>query len=321
MLASLSREHLVCKTRRGWIYAGTRRPTELAGLSNINSDLFKIVLDGTTIETMDRSQAFREAHTGAILYHQGEKYRVRSLDLERKIIRVESTDVDYYTKTIQSVNVEIVNEIESREIGRYRLSFGDVLVTEQVSAYRIIRYDTIISVEPLELPPLQFRTKALWFRIPDKTCEMLLSGNLDCGGSLHGAEHAIIAMMPFYVMCDRRDIGGFSSPVFPGTGEPTVLIYDAYEGGIGLSENAYRQFEAIVGTTYDLVRACSCENGCPSCIYSPKCGNDNKPLDKEGTVRILGELSSRESDRLPVLENILGAESSDIQSLHPVLLP
>ena len=290
LLASLSREHLVSRTQRGWIYSGTRRPAELTSLSNINSDLFKIILDGRTIETMDRSQAFREGHTGAILYHQGEKYLVRSLDLERKIIRIEHTDLDYHTKTIQSVTVEIISEIQSRQIGGCKLSFGDVLVTEQVNAYRIVRYDTIISVEPLELPPLRFRTKALWFRIPEETCLGLQSENLDCGGSLHGAEHAIIAMMPFYVMCDRRDIGGFSSPVFPGTGDPTVLIYDAYEGGIGLCENAYNLFETIAATTYDLVHTCGCETGCPSCIYSPKCGSDNKPLDKRGTILVLGDI-------------------------------
>ncbi|HVP94885.1 MAG TPA: DEAD/DEAH box helicase [Methanoregulaceae archaeon] len=290
LLASLSREHLVSRTQRGWIYSGTRRPAELTSLSNINSDLFKIILDGRTIETMDRSQAFREGHTGAILYHQGEKYLVRSLDLERKIIRIEHTDLDYHTKTIQSVTVEIISEIQSRQIGGCKLSFGDVLVTEQVNAYRIVRYDTIISVEPLELPPLRFRTKALWFRIPEETCLGLQSENLDCGGSLHGAEHAIIAMMPFYVMCDRRDIGGFSSPVFPGNGDPTVLIYDAYEGGIGLCENAYNLFETIAATTYDLVHTCGCETGCPSCIYSPKCGSDNKPLDKRGTILVLGDI-------------------------------
>ncbi len=161
LLGSLSLEQLASRTQRGWIYSGTRRPTELTSLSNITSDLFKIVMDGKTLETMDRSQAFREAHTGAIVYHQGEKFLVRSLDLERKIIRIEHTDVDYHTKTIQSVSVEIINEIESRQMGGYKLAFGDVLVTELVNAYRIIRYDTVISVEPLELPPLQFRTKAL----------------------------------------------------------------------------------------------------------------------------------------------------------------
>jgi DEAD/DEAH box helicase domain-containing protein len=300
LLTSLSGEQLVCRTRRGWIYSGTQRPTEMTGISNITSDLFKIVLDGTTIETMDRSQAFREAHTGAILYHQGDKYLVRSLDIERKIARVEPTDVDYYTKVLQYVSVEIIGETRSREIGNYRLLFGDVLVTEKVNAYRIIRYDTTLSIEDLELPPLQFRTRALWFRVPDETCLRLTAGDCDCGGSLHGAEHAIIAMMPFYVMCDRRDIGGFSSPNFPGTGDPTVLIYDAYEGGIGLSESAYEQFESIARSTHGLVSTCPCETGCPSCIYSPKCGNDNKPLDKKGTVLILEELIQLVRDQSPV---------------------
>ena len=64
--------------------------------------------------------------------------------------------------------------------------------------------------------------------------------NLDLAGGLHGAEHAIIALMPLHVMCDRWDIGGLSSPAFGENGEPVVFVYDGYEGGIGLAEKAYR---------------------------------------------------------------------------------
>jgi DEAD/DEAH box helicase domain-containing protein len=89
------------------------------------------------------------------------------------------------------------------------------------------------------------------------------------------------------VLCDRWDIGGISMPVHPETGGPVIFIYDGHPGGIGLSEKAYQIFEGIIEKTFQLVSECRCETGCPSCIYSPKCGNDNQPLDKEATVRIL----------------------------------
>jgi len=92
------------------------------------------------------------------------------------------------------------------------------------------------------------------------------------------------------VLCDRWDIGGVSMPVHAETGGPVVFVYDGYEGGIGLSENAYRLFNEIAGNTLLLVEECPCETGCPSCVFSPKCGNDNQPLDKKATIRVLQSL-------------------------------
>ena len=290
VLSSLAGEHLLSKTRRGYIYSGTRRPVELASLSALSTITFKVMCNGETLETMDQSQAFREAHEGAILYHQGEKFLVLSMDSDRHVIRVERTDVDYYTKPLRSVEVGIVREERNRMVGDSRLSFGEVTVTEHCSSYRVMLYDAIISVEPLSLPPVTFNTRALWFVASPRVSTDIEGRMLDFGGGLHGAEHALIAVMPFHVMCDRRDIGGFSSPAFPGSGEPTVIIYDGFPGGIGLAENAFSKFEEIVGMTTDLVRDCRCETGCPSCIYSPKCGNDNQPLDKQATVLLLESL-------------------------------
>jgi len=291
VLSSLAGEHLLSLTRRGYIYSGSRRPVEMASLSAVSTFTFKVMCNGETLETMDQSQAFREAHEGAILYHQGEKYLVLSMDSDHHIIRVERTDVDYYTKPLRSVDVRIIREERNRVVGESRLSFGEVSVTEHCTSYRVMRYDTIISVEPLSLPPITFNTRAVWFVASPGVYSAIESQGLDFGGGLHGAEHALIAVMPFHVMCDRRDIGGFSSPAFPGSGEPMVVIYDGFEGGIGLAENAYTIFEEIVKMTTGLVRDCRCESGCPSCIYSPKCGNDNQPLDKKASVLLLESLS------------------------------
>jgi DEAD/DEAH box helicase domain-containing protein len=172
-----------------------------------------------------------------------------------------------------------------------------VEVTEQYTGYTIKRRDTIIGLEPLSLPPLTFRTKAFWFVPPADAEEKCTSAGLDFAGGLHGAEHAIIALMPLHVMCDRWDIGGLSSPRFGDAGEPAVFVYDACEGGIGLAEKAFGLLFQLFTTSHELVRDCPCEKGCPSCIYSPKCGNDNQPLDKEATVLILGGLCTAPGQR------------------------
>jgi DEAD/DEAH box helicase domain-containing protein len=93
-------------------------------------------------------------------------------------------------------------------------------------------------------------------------------------------------------MCDRWDIGGLSSPSFGENGDPVIFVYDGYEGGIGLAEKAFTLLPALFSSAYELVHDCSCRKGCPSCIYSPKCGSDNVPLDKDATAVILAGIST-----------------------------
>jgi DEAD/DEAH box helicase domain-containing protein len=240
---------------------------------------------------MDRGQAYREAHKGAIMLHQGETYLVNEMDLENHTCRVSGTEVDYYTQPLKEVDLVVIEQLATKEINGMKCAFGDVEVTECFTGYKIKRKDTIIGVEPLSLPPLTFRTKAFWFVPPPSIGKCVNGAESDFAGGLHGAEHAIIALMPLHVICDRWDIGGLSSPSFGETGEPVIFVYDACEGGIGLAEKAYDVLPALFTSAYELVRDCSCEDGCPSCIYSPKCGNDNQPLDKQATSRILRELS------------------------------
>ena len=160
------------------------------------------------------------------------------------------------------------------------------------TAYKIKRGDTILGIEPLLLPQLTFRTKAFWLVLPDPVAASVVASELDLAGGLHGAEHALIALMPLYVMCDRWDIGGLSSPSFGENGEPVIFVYDGYEGGIGLAEKAFTLLPSLFLSAYELVRDCPCKKGCPSCIYSPKCGNDNVPLDKDATVLIIACIST-----------------------------
>ena len=290
LLQELESSDLVRRTSRGWVYSGRGRAADAVKLGGIPGETFRIICHGRLLETMDRGQAYREAHKGAIMLHQGETYLVNEMDLEAHTVRVTETDVDYYTQPLKEVDLSVLEILETRSINGVNCSFGDVEVTEQFTGYKIKRGDTIIGLEPLSLPPLTFRTKAFWFVPPGSAGQKVTISGLDLAGGLHGAEHAIIALMPLHVICDRWDIGGLSSPAFGENGEPSIFVYDAYEGGIGLAEKAYEILPELFSSSRELVRDCRCDDGCPSCIYSPKCGNDNQPLDKEATILILEEL-------------------------------
>jgi DEAD/DEAH box helicase domain-containing protein len=290
LLSELASSDLIRKTSRGWVYSGRGRAADAVRLDGIPGSTFRILCHGRLLETMDRAQAYREAHKGAIMLHQGDTYVVSEMDLETHTVRVTETDVDYYTQPLKEVDLSIIETLETHMITGVTCAFGDVEVTEQYTGYKIKRKDTIIGVEPLFLPPLTFRTKAFWFVAAPDTEHRIIHSNLDLAGGLHGAEHAIIALMPLHVMCDRWDIGGLSSPAFGENCEPTIFVYDGYEGGIGLAEKAYELLPALFSNAHELVRDCRCDDGCPSCIYSPKCGNDNQPLDKEAAVMILRDL-------------------------------
>src|SRR5439155_7368684 len=109
-------------------------------------------------------------------------------------------------------------------------------------------------------------------------------------GTLHAAEHASIGLLPLVATCDRWDVGGLSTPFHPDTDGPTIFIYDGYPGGAGIAERGHQSRQRLLAATFDALRACPCSKGCPSCVQSPKCGNGNEPLDKQGAIALLAAM-------------------------------
>jgi len=293
LLEELQRHGLVKDTVNGWIYSGRGRATEAVPLNTLSSQVFKVMCEGRLLETLERSRAYREAHQGAVLLHQGETYVVQRFALHNGSIFVSKVDVDYYTEPMRTVDLRVLNELHTTQKGSLAVKFGAVEVIEQYVGYKTLRQHRVVGIEPLDLPPISFTTMATWLTVPDDSIARVTDEGLHAGGGLHGAEHALIAMMPLHVMCDRRDVGGVSTDYHPDTGAPTIFIYDGFEGGIGLAEKAFQLIADVVTTTRELVEECSCDVGCPACIYSPKCGNENKPLDKEATLLLLRDLEAK----------------------------
>jgi DEAD/DEAH box helicase domain-containing protein len=286
---ALGKQNLVRNTPRGWVYSGTARPVEIVNLESISDKTVTVTCKGNILETLALTKAFEEAHEGAVLLHQGETYISEELDLRNLTAKVRKEDVNYHTEALKTVDVAIKRLYEEKQVG-VTVGIGELAITENYHQYVVKSYDTVIERKSLALPPLSFSTVGIWFTVPEKIREEIEEKELDFEGGLHAVEHAMIAMSPIFAMCDRWDIGGLSTPLHPDTGSSTIFIYDGFEGGIGISETLFAKIKDLWEKTAQLLKSCECEEGCPSCIYSPKCGNENEPLDKKAATRILNFL-------------------------------
>ncbi|WFN34353.1 DEAD/DEAH box helicase [Methanogenium sp. S4BF] len=295
----LVRGGALTRTGRGAVYSGSARPAEIVQISGTGGKQLKIVSDGKIIETIETGQAFREAHPGAVFLHAGDTYLISSFDPETGIIRADRSNVDFRTSVLSSGHPESAREEKATHTQGCRLSFGNVIISEHYPAYRVTRYGKPVMTEPLSLPPLTFATEAFWFTFTPEEMAALEGAGYDPAGTLHAIEHALIAMMPAAVLCDRQDLGGFSTLCAADTGMPTIMVYDGYEGGAGLAAAGYSDFAEIIRMTHDLITECTCESGCPSCIFSPKCGSMNQPLDKAGAAMLLGMMCIADGTKSP----------------------
>ncbi len=270
-------------------------PAELVNIRSDSQHAYPVVEEesGVILETVDETSAYFQLHPGAVYLHQGEAFRVADLDLENGAAYVSRTDSTYYTQSKDTTDITINRVRADKFAGGVQVYLGDVEVTTKVTGYQKRRplTEEVLGEEWLDLPPRIFNTVALWFDIPDQFLEEVDGKKLDLAGSLHAAEHAMIGVLPLFALCDRNDIGGVSTPLHPDTKQPQIFIYDGHPGGIGIAEMGYQMVGQLWNATLGVVTQCPCDDGCPSCIQSPKCGNNNYPLDKDGSRRLLEMLS------------------------------
>lgn len=247
--------------------------------------------DGRLLGTIDAATGLAQVHPGAVYLHQGESFVVDELLLEDHVALVHPEAPAYSTHARTTTDIRIVgvdDSVQNPAPGLW-LSNLEVEVTDRVVGYTVKASDgSIIDTVPLELPPQQLRTRAVAYTVDPVLLQEL--GLDDIPGTLHAAEHAAIGMLPLIATCDRWDIGGVSTAEHPDTGLPTVFVYDGHPGGAGFADCGFQCFAQWIAATFEAVRSCECESGCPSCVQSPKCGNGNQPLNKAGAIQLLGAM-------------------------------
>lgn len=291
VVASLTETGLLRRRPRGWFWTDRRRAADLADIRSAGGSPVQLIeaATGRVVGTVDAGSAHGTAHRGAVYLHRGETYLVQELDLDEHVAVIDRAEPGYTTSAREVTDIGIVTEHRHQRWGQCRLSYGEVDVTHQVVAFLRRRQPSgeVIGEEPLDLPERTLRTRAVWWTVPDAALDDAGLSATDLPGAAHAAEHCSIGLLPLIATCDRWDIGGVSTARHPDTGLLTVFVYDGHPGGAGFAERGFEAAREWLTATLETIEACECDEGCPSCIQSPKCGNQNNPLDKHGAARLL----------------------------------
>jgi DEAD/DEAH box helicase domain-containing protein len=291
VLDDLTADGVLRRRPTGWFWTSRDRPQASVDIRGSGGEQVAVVEADSArmLGTVDPGAAFTTVHPGAVYLHQGTSYVVDELDLSTGLAMVHREDPEWSTSPREQVDISVLSVEEQAGFpAGVTVNLGEVAVTSHVVAYlRKLPSGQVLDQVPLDLPEQTLNTRAVWYTVPETLLAQAELTKHEVPGALHAAEHAAIGLLPLFATCDRWDIGGVSTAVHPDTGEATVFVHDGHPGGAGFADRAHTALVPWLTATRDAIAACECPAGCPSCVQSPKCGNGNEPLHKDGAVRVL----------------------------------
>jgi len=288
MLAFLQEEGVLHRQGDRYFWVADAFPAEGISLRSAAAENF-VVVDQTgpsprVIGEVDAFSAPMLLHEEAIYMHGGEQYQVEKLDYPNKKAYVRQVEVDYYTDASLAVEVKVLEEWRSHPAPAAR-GVGQVLVRALATMFKKIKLHTHENVGsgPIHLPEQELPTTAYWVSLAPEVSGQLPPAQLEAG--LAGIAHLLAHVGPLFLLCDPRDLGSATHVRSPHTGLPTIYLYDAYPGGVGLAEKLYDLHEQLLEAALATLKECPCRDGCPSCVGpAAQTGQDAR-----GTARLLLE--------------------------------
>lgn len=316
----------------GVTYTGDARPQGRLSLYGTGGKEFTVICEDGDIDhdPVARERAYRDYHEGALFLHAGQQYEVISINEEGQhpTITVRENYTDQYTQSNSTKHITDLEVRDHRSLQNgYDLYFGTGTVRITYDTYlvrNVFSGEVVRGPLPTKVPPMDLRTELLWVSLPENHLSETI-GEMDApllqpteradndphvppeeerytyAGGLHAAEHGVIQLAPLELMIDNNDVGGLSMTnhpheTIPG---PTWFIHDGIDGGIGFSKAIYEHFDTLAKRTREHIAECDCgrRRGCPLCVMSEDCGNNNDPLDTTtGRLILDGVLSALDEE-------------------------
>lgn len=293
LLAFLAEE---CHVRQGddgrWYWSSENFPASEISLRAAAPE--NVVIIDTTpdrprvLGEVDLFSAQVLVHERAIYIHESVQYYVDRLEWGERKAYVHKVDVDHYTYANRAVTLKPLEVFAEAAATGGRRIHGEVMVASLVTLFKKLKFvtDENVGWGPIDLPELELQTTAYWLTA-DRARDHWRRDDLDV--ALLGAGRAIQTIASVLLMGDPRDLGLVTQVRSPHAEEPTIYLYEAVPGGIGLSERLWARHDELVAGAAELIATCPCLAGCPACTGPRLEPNvDAKAL----ALRLLGELGA-----------------------------
>lgn len=196
-LSYLQESGLLHQSGEKFFWMSNNYPAE--GLSLRSASANRVLLqipDGDmwrTIGEVDVESAPWLVHPQAVYLHEAQTYLVQELDLEQHIARLEPRIVDYYTQARTETSVQLQSLTEQSILPPVTKSYGEIVVTSQVTGYRKIKWFTHENLGDgnLDLPPSVLNTTGYWLSLSEAAVSKLRqSGQWRNDPNQYGSEWA-----------------------------------------------------------------------------------------------------------------------------------
>ncbi len=284
-----------------WHWTSDSYPADAISLRAVTSDNF-VVIDTTAEHKVIAEVSFPAAlttlHEKAIYLHEARQYQVERMDYDNRKAYVRHVDCDYFTDAIDYTQVKELDRFEASPLNGALAAHGEVRVNTQVVGFKKVKFYTLENVGAgnLSMPEQEMHTTSFWLHFP----EPFLAAFPDAGptekqAGLAGLGNALRTVAALLLMCDPRDLGvAITEDISEAATsyEPNMFLYDNYPGGAGLSAPLHKMTRRLLSGAAELIAACACESGCPSCVGP---AGETGSRGKEMASRILAKLMGSES--------------------------
>jgi DEAD/DEAH box helicase domain-containing protein len=270
----------------------------------------------TVLEELEASRAFFTIYEGGIFLHQGCTYLVKEFSQERMLAKVEYVKVDWTTSQRDFTDIDPVETEAIRHIrgSRSKAYYGPIKIQQVVFGFfKVDKKRRILDAVEVDNPPIVLYSKGMWLDVPTQALEILESRRLNFAAAIHAAEHAVLSLMPNFVISMPGDVRTeckvalkeFAKRETARKRPARLTFYDAKGGasGSGISTKAFEFVDTLLRQACERLQACHCLEGCLECCCDERCKEANQVMSKAGALVVvmclLGKADEIDVDALP----------------------